>query len=124
VPWTSARGSVAAPQGDELARRLYRRMGVVLGIGISNLINTLNLHRIIIGGQLSKAGDLFLQSCTQSVVTRAWHASTKDIVVSGLERGEVIEAAALVLKQIFSTAQIVGHRHAPRAIRLGRARRS
>ena len=82
-------------------------MGTVLGVGISNLINTFNPQCIILGGRVSKASDLFLPSCTETVRQRAWYASTKDVKVSRLERGEVLGAAALVLQQIFSTGQIV-----------------
>ncbi len=82
-------------------------MGNVLGVGISNLINTFNPQCIILGGRVSKASDLFLPSCTETVRKRAWYASTKDVKVSRLERGEVLGAAALVLQQIFSTGQIV-----------------
>jgi N-acetylglucosamine repressor len=108
--------AVAARQGDRLAREIYARMGTVLGVGISNLINTFNPQCIILGGRVSKASDLFLPSCTETVRQRAWYASTKDVKVSRLERGEVLGAAALVLQQIFSTGQIV-RRAARRAAR-------
>jgi predicted NBD/HSP70 family sugar kinase len=99
--------AVAARQGDRLAQEIYVRMGKVLGVGISNLINTFNPQCIILGGRVSKASDLFLPSCMETVRQRAWYASTKDVKVSRLERGEVLGAAALVLQQIFSTGQIV-----------------
>lgn len=111
--------AIAARQGDRLAREIYARMGAVLGVGISNLINTFNPRCIILGGRVSKASELFLPSCMESVRKRAWYASTKDVKVSRLERGEVLGAAALVLQQIFSTGQIVrraeGNGHGGRA---------
>jgi N-acetylglucosamine repressor len=99
--------AAAARQGDRLARDIFARMGTVLGVGISNLINTFNPQCIILGGRVSKASDLFLPSCMEAVRRRAWYASTKDVKVSRLERGEVLGAAALVLQQIFTTGQIV-----------------
>ncbi len=99
--------AAAARQGDQLAREIYRTMGTVLGVGISNLINTLNPQCVILGGRVSKASDLFLPSCLETVRKRGWYASTKEVKVSRLERGEVMGAAALVLQQIFSTGQIV-----------------
>jgi predicted NBD/HSP70 family sugar kinase len=113
--------AIAARQGDRLARELYARMGAILGLGISNLINTFNPRCIILGGRVSKASDLFLPSCMDTVRKRAWYASTKDVKVSHLERGEVLGAAALVLQQVFSSGQIV-HRaasggHAGRGLR-------
>jgi hypothetical protein len=107
--------AAAARQGDRLAREIYARMGTVLGIGISNLINTFNPRCIILGGRVSKASDLFLPSCMETVRKRAWYASTKDVKVSRLERGEVLGAAALVLQQIFTSGQIV--RRSARSVR-------
>lgn len=99
--------AAAARQGDALAQGIYERMGAVLGIGIANLINTFNPQCVILGGRVAKASDLFLSSCLEAVRRRAWYASTKDVKVSLLTRGEVLGAAALVLQQIFSTGQIV-----------------
>jgi N-acetylglucosamine repressor len=99
--------AAAARQGDRLALQIYARMGAVLGIGISNLINTFNPRCIILGGRVSKASELFLPSCMETVKKRAWYASSKEVKVSLLERGEVLGAAALVLQQIFSTGEIV-----------------
>jgi len=99
--------AAAAREGDALARGIYERMGAVLGIGISNLINIFNPQCVILGGRVSKASDLFVPSCLETVKRRAWYSSTKDVKVSRLERGEVLGAAALVLQQIFSTGQIV-----------------
>jgi predicted NBD/HSP70 family sugar kinase len=110
--------AAAARHGDFLAREIYARMGTVLGVGISNLINTFNPRCIILGGRVSKASELFFPSCMEAVRRHAWYASTKDVKVSHLERGEVLGAAALVLQQIFTTGQIV-----KRAADDGRAQR-
>ena len=45
----------AARQGDRQARAIFRQMGTLLGVGVSNLINLFNPERIILGGQVSKA---------------------------------------------------------------------
>lgn len=99
--------AIAARHGDRLARDLYARMGAFLGVGISNLINTLNPQCIILGGRVSKASELFLPSCIEMVRQRAWNASTKNLKVSRLEHGEVLGAAALVVQQIFTTGRIL-----------------
>jgi glucokinase-like ROK family protein len=97
----------AAGLGDRLALEIFSRMGKILGVGISNLINIFNPQAIILGGGVSKAAEFFLPSCLETIRKRAWHASTKDVKVSSLERGEVLGAAAIVLQQLFSTGQIV-----------------
>jgi predicted NBD/HSP70 family sugar kinase len=105
----------AARDGDRLAREIFARMGTVLGVGISTLINIFNPQAIILGGGVSKAAEYFLPSCVETVNKRAWHASAKDVKISRLERGEVLGAAAIVLQQLFSTGQIVQRADGKRA---------
>ncbi len=101
----------AAREGDALARDIYERMGTVLGVGLSNLINIFNPQMIILGGRVANAHDLFLPTCLETVEKRAWHASTKDVKVSTLANGAVLGAAALVLQQLFSTGRILQKVH-------------
>ncbi len=116
----------AARRGDPVARRVYERLGTVLGIGISNLINIFNPQLVILGGLVCRASDLFLPRCMETVQKRGWHASPKEVKVSQLERGAVLGAAALVLQQLFTPGRILdraiaGARRRPRrAARAGR----
>jgi len=48
-----------AIQGDEDARRIFRRVGRCLGIVLSSLVNTLNLPIYVIGGGVSSAWEAF-----------------------------------------------------------------
>jgi glucokinase len=48
----------AARQGDVVAVDLFRRAGMYLGIGIVNLMYLFNPGIVVIGGGVSKAGDL------------------------------------------------------------------
>jgi glucokinase-like ROK family protein len=97
----------AAREGDPLAREIFSRMGGYLGIGVSNLISLLNPERVILGGRVSRASEFFLPAFEATVEKRAWHASTRDICISTLERAAVLGAAALVFQEVFSTGQIV-----------------
>jgi glucokinase len=47
--------------GDELALELLRILGERLGIGIANAINTFDPEEVVIGGGVSRAGDLLLK---------------------------------------------------------------
>jgi len=49
-----------AEEGDPEARELFRTAGEALGIAIANLINLLDVERIVIGGGLANAGELLL----------------------------------------------------------------
>lgn len=107
---------LAARQGNPVALNVFERMGTVLGIGISNLINIFNPQTVILGGFVCQASEFFLPSCMEAVRKKAWHASPKDVKVSQLLRGAVRGAGALVLQQLFVTGRIVD-----RAISRGRS---
>jgi glucokinase len=48
-----------ALQGNEDARRIFRRFGVALGILLADLVNVLNLDMFVIGGGVVSAWDAF-----------------------------------------------------------------
>jgi glucokinase len=50
-----------AEAGDEAARRCVRILGERLGIGIANAINLYDPLEVVIGGGVSRAGDLLLE---------------------------------------------------------------
>jgi predicted NBD/HSP70 family sugar kinase len=104
---TAERLFLAAQQGNPVALRVFARMGTILGIGISNLINIFNPQTVILGGFVCLASEFFLPSCMEAVYKKAWHASPKDVKVSQLPRGAVRGAGALVLQQLFATGHIV-----------------
>jgi glucokinase len=56
---TAARIAQLASQGNALARQVYDEAGYALGLGLANLINTLNLPLYTIGGGVSAAWELF-----------------------------------------------------------------
>lgn len=51
----------AAQQGDPLAVDVFRRAGTYLGIGLVNLLHLFDPDIIVIGGSVSKAGDLLFE---------------------------------------------------------------
>jgi glucokinase len=48
-----------AIQGDEEARKIFRRVGRALGIALSDLVNALNLPMYVVGGGVSSAWEAF-----------------------------------------------------------------
>lgn len=62
----------AGVQGDELARDVFKRMGIRLGIGLANLVNILNPEMIVIGGGVANGWDLFAEPMHQQVMERAF----------------------------------------------------
>ena len=63
--------SRAARQGDRGARALWREIGERLGIGLANLVNTLNPDCIVIGGGVAKAWPFFAPTLMRTVRTQA-----------------------------------------------------
>jgi glucokinase len=56
-----------AEAGDEAAQRAFDRLGNFLGLGLANLINTLDLPMIVVGGGVSSAWPLFAPSMFAAV---------------------------------------------------------
>ena len=61
--------SLMAHRGDISARRVFEKAGEYLGLGLANLINTLNPSNIVIGGKLS-GGFKWMQGTMQEVVEK------------------------------------------------------
>jgi glucokinase len=56
-----------ANAGDPAAKFAFARLGSYLGIGIANLINTLDVPLIVVGGGLASAWPLFSDSMFQTI---------------------------------------------------------
>ena len=56
-----------AVQGDATALRLFAEAGARLGQATASLVNVLAPERVIIGGGVAQAGDLFLAPCRELV---------------------------------------------------------
>lgn len=73
-----------AIQGDEEARRIFRRVGRALGIVLSNLVNALNLPMYVVGGGVSSAWEAFAPSIFEELRQRCMvYAATAPPVHSG-----------------------------------------
>lgn len=96
--------AVQAQKGDELANRLIKDMGEYLGIGIRNLINTLNPEKVVFAGEGMKYSDLFMDKVKE--ISRDNFFSKADvqtsIVKSDLTDTAWLEGGALlVINHIF-----------------------
>ena len=60
-----------AVQGDEDARRIFRRVGSCLGIVLSAMVNSLNLPIYVIGGGASSAWEAFAPSIFEELRQRS-----------------------------------------------------
>lgn len=99
----------AAQNGDSFSKELLRHSGRYLGIGLTNLIHTLNPSRIVLGGGVSKAGDFLLNNIEEEITRRGLtsDAKTTEITISKLGNDITsIGAVTLILQDLFSAAEI------------------
>lgn len=76
----------AARDGDGDALGLLERLGRHLGVGITGAINTFEPEHVVIGGGLSRAGDLFIDAARAEAAARALPAILEKVSIS-LARG-------------------------------------
>jgi len=95
----------AALAGDPLALRVVGEAANALGIAVAGLLNLLNPSVVIMGGGLSRLGDLLLEPLRQVVRVRTLVTSAEAarLVASALgARGVAIGAATLLLQRALS----------------------
>jgi len=78
----------AGRQGDDLAREVFSRMGVYLGVGLANLINLLNPEMIVIGGGVANGWDLFAKDMHEQVGKRAFPVPAAQVKIVRAECGD------------------------------------
>ena len=92
----------AARAGDAEAQAHLDRLGRYLGIGISNMVNAFQPEYVAIGGGLSAAADLFLETAVAEAGSRAlpalWERATVQVARGGNAAG-VVGAGLLALQE-------------------------
>ncbi len=94
----------AARNGDETAKSLLNETARFLGIALSNLVNTLNPSKIVLGKDFVKYGDLVMDMLRSVIDCKALKrpAANVEISVSGIgEKSSTLGAAFIPLKILF-----------------------
>ena len=89
----------AALQGDAVAKRIYTKMGEIIGFGLSSVVNLLNPERIIIGGGVADAGEILLNPIRETILKRAMPIQAKSVEIIPAQLGNtagVIGASLLI----------------------------
>ena len=92
----------AARGGDPDALTHLDRLGRYLGIGISNMVNAFQPEVLVIGGGLSAASDLFLETAVAEAGSRALPTLWERVIVQVAQGGNaagVIGAGLLALQE-------------------------
>lgn len=91
----------AYADGDELATEVVEEITDVLGLAIANIATTLNPAKIVIGGGVSKAGDLLLNPLKKAykkyTLPRTYEGSS--FAIAELENDAGIIGGAYLVKQ-------------------------
>ena len=95
----------AAGSGNEIAVRVMKDMGRMLGIGIASLINIFNPERIVVGGGVKDAWPLFIGATREEIMKRAFAVPAKrtEIVPSQLGDDAGMVGAAAVAFELQKT---------------------
>lgn len=78
-----------ARSGNKISRQILREAGRYLGLGLANLLSTLNPEVIVIGGGVAHAGDLLLRPACREMKRWAQPLASKQVrVVSSTLKGD------------------------------------
>jgi glucokinase-like ROK family protein len=90
-----------ATSGDARCRRAISDAGREIGVAVAGLCNLINPERVIVGGLLSRAGELLLQPVRESIRRHAVFAAAERVEVVAaafVERAELLGSLALALQ--------------------------
>ena len=99
-----------AIQGDEEARRIFRRVGRALGIALSALVNALNLPMYVVGGGVSSAWEAFAPSSFEELRQRCmvYAATASPSHHATGEQGASAHVEAKTTKKTIITRSLLG----------------
>lgn len=95
--------SIAAQQGDALAKEMIATTAYYVGVGLANLINLFNPSMILIGGGLTKIGEALMGPAAAVARERAYVADACDLEIRGALLGDdspLLGAAALAMEGV------------------------
>jgi glucokinase len=72
VELTAKEIAAAAHRHDDCALAVFEKMATHLGVGVANVVNTLNPEAIVIAGGVAAAFDLFAPRAREEMVRRAF----------------------------------------------------
>jgi len=98
--FTAADIAREAKNGDDFALMMIERTGRYIGAAIANVINLLNIERIVLGGGVMEAGDLILDAIIREAGRRSFQPcfEATQIVISQLSTDGVPIGAAMLAR--------------------------
>lgn len=104
--FTAADIAREAKNGDDFALMMIERTGRYIGAAIANVINLLNIERIVLGGGVMEAGDLILDAILREAGRRSFQPcfEATQIVISQLSTDGVPIGAAMLARDAVQVA--------------------
>ena len=91
-----------ALEGDQRCKRVIADSGRHIGVAIASLVNLLGPDRVVVGGELSRAGEILLDPLRTAVSRSAVQAAHEAVEIVGGELGpdaEVLGGLLLVITE-------------------------
>lgn len=88
---------------DPLATEIVTQAATYFGIGLANLLNVLHPEKVVLGGPLMNANDLFFYTATQTAIRKTYHYPQYQVMFSKGSYGDealAIGAAFMILDKI------------------------
>lgn len=101
----------AAAAGDRLAGRLWNETTQILGTAVADLLNTFNPDLVVLGGGVTRVGDLLLAPVRRAALSQALPLAraTGDVVLTELRDDiAVLGAAALAVEHVQASRPPIG----------------
>lgn len=86
--------------GDQTAIEIINESGNLIGLALSGLVNLLNPGLIVLGGGITKSGNLLLSSIRQTVLTRSLPYSTRYLRIEYSTLGDMAGVTGAVILAI------------------------
>jgi len=93
----------AASAGDRLSCEIMQETGRLLGVGIANMVNTLNPDKVVIAGGVIAAGELLFAPCRREVRRLAFPRPARRAQIVPAALGELagaLGAAGICLQHL------------------------
>ena len=94
-----------AKEGDRFALEIFQKMGRILGIGIADLVNILNIELFVLGGGVADSWDYFIDSAIDEIKKRTYRITGERVKVVKAELGDdagIFGAAYMAMKESVS----------------------
>lgn len=97
-----------AKNGDRYSLEIFQRMGRILGIGIADIVNILNIELFVLGGGVADSWDYFIDSAIDEIKKRTYRITGERVKVVKAKLGDdagIFGAAYMAMKEEISNSR-------------------